>query len=384
MKNPYDLAILATECFGLFTIIILMVSAWFGSSERSTRRKAYMVLLATAFVTELSDAITYLPFNWAAHPSLHFALCLISLITPFFTMLFFMRYLCFHLHQTTKMPRFAYVFGLILMMLGVFCTLYYSFSGMLFTLEDGVYLPGQYYGGYMGLYIVMDIFAVLVILAERKHLGKVATVGALIFELIPIVGVLVSLFHPGVDFGVPSITLSMLIAHTMLQADREEGLVTSEQETNRIAHSDELTGLNNRLAYNRTCESMNGSDPIGVVFSDMNVLKYTNDKFGHQAGDELLQNYAALLQNFYRKDDIYRISGDEFVVLLPGIPHDTFDRKASELGVRLESMDLPIASVGLAYGDQASLPSLIAAAEKEMYARKKVFHQKYPNYERKA
>ncbi|MBQ8527493.1 MAG: GGDEF domain-containing protein [Lachnospiraceae bacterium] len=55
---------------------------------------------------------------------------------------------------------------------------------------------------------------------------------------------------------------------------------------------------------------------FGIVVCDVNNLKKINDTMGHKAGDELLQFVFRLLHNMFSHSTIYRIGGDEFVVLL--------------------------------------------------------------------
>ena len=80
-----------------------------------------------------------------------------------------------------------------------------------------------------------------------------------------------------------------------------------------------LTGLLNRRAYDNTCKMLIGNCQVGVIFCDVNSLKYTNDIFGHEAGDKLIKSFASILKNSFRNDETFRISGDEFVILLSTI-----------------------------------------------------------------
>lgn len=91
-----------------------------------------------------------------------------------------------------------------------------------------------------------------------------------------------------------------------------------------MALTDYLTGLYNRTAfaehkklfYNAMIEQQ---IPIGVIQFDVNNLKYMNDTFGHEKGDELIKLTAEGLKNsFQRFGRCYRMGGDEFLVVLTG------------------------------------------------------------------
>lgn len=86
----------------------------------------------------------------------------------------------------------------------------------------------------------------------------------------------------------------------------------------KLAYSDGLTGLKNRTAFNERIS--NTDENYGIVMFDVNNLKYVNDNFGHGAGDSLLLAAADTLKELFEplmvSSEIYRIGGDEFVVVL--------------------------------------------------------------------
>lgn len=103
------------------------------------------------------------------------------------------------------------------------------------------------------------------------------------------------------------------------------------------SYSDNLTGLQNRHAYNERLEKMTAeglSDDLVVVSYDVNGLKPINDTLGHAAGDELLVGAATCLRGAWEGiGDVYRMGGDEFLVLavvdaasLPGVLADAHRR----------------------------------------------------------
>ena len=99
----------------------------------------------------------------------------------------------------------------------------------------------------------------------------------------------------------------------------------------QMAHTDALTGIKNRLAYEGAEEHLNEEihsgtiSPFSVAIFDVNNLKKTNDKYGHEAGDEIICNAAKLICKSFTHSPVYRIGGDEFAVILLGA--DYFDRE---------------------------------------------------------
>ena len=96
------------------------------------------------------------------------------------------------------------------------------------------------------------------------------------------------------------------------------------------AHRDGLTGVGNKSAFMDMEAELNqaiadGTADFSVVVFDVNKLKVANDVFGHMAGDKLLSTASGFLLSFFGAQNVYRIGGDEFVVVLKGKDYDTQD-----------------------------------------------------------
>lgn len=90
---------------------------------------------------------------------------------------------------------------------------------------------------------------------------------------------------------------------------------------NALAYRDSLTGIKNSTAYAEATNVLNGeinreNPHFGVLVADINNLKQTNDKFGHDVGNELIIHTAKILTEIFKNSSVYRIGGDEFAVIL--------------------------------------------------------------------
>lgn len=93
-----------------------------------------------------------------------------------------------------------------------------------------------------------------------------------------------------------------------------------EAEVEFLSYHDQLTGIYNRRYFEYAMQKLDKQEyfPLTLVMADVNGLKLTNDAFGHQKGDVLLQRIANVLRSECRVDDVVaRIGGDEFIILLP-------------------------------------------------------------------
>ena len=147
---------------------------------------------------------------------------------------------------------------------------------------------------------------------------------------------------------------------------------------------DTLTGLHSRFCYNNFCKEFEQhSGILAALFADVNGLKFTNDTRGHEFGDQLIIGFAEQLSTAFSVDCCYRISGDEFVVLIEGIPEQDFTSRAEKFHKALQKQTIPPASVGWAWSGSAdSVDELIRLAESRMYDDKRDFYKLHPEMKR--
>ena len=86
-----------------------------------------------------------------------------------------------------------------------------------------------------------------------------------------------------------------------------------------------------------------------------------------------------MLGSHFRQEDCFRISGDEFVVILDGIADGGFFQRVKEMRAENESKN-EIAAIGIMHGSGAEVLDLIRTAEREMQEEKKAFYRSNPQY----
>ncbi len=128
--------------------------------------------------------------------------------------------------------------------------------------------------------------------------------------------------------------LAILLGHTAVGVSR----LRLQGELVRQARHDALTGVFNRHYFNEliaqeVLRSSRYDHPIGLLMIDVDRFKEINDRYGHQTGDMVLQEIAAVLQATVRATDmIVRYGGDEFLIVLTETGED-----AEEAAIRVRS-----------------------------------------------
>ncbi|MDG4826199.1 EAL domain-containing protein [Asanoa sp. WMMD1127] len=190
------------------------------------------------------------------------------------------------------------------------------------------------------------------------------------------------------SFGKSSVEVAQVLASYLSVAisnsELYRRLKAREQELHRRASRDPLTGLANRMtAAQRIDETLAGSPTgvAGLLFFDLDKFKAVNDRLGHEAGDELIQQVAQRLRKVVRPGDMLaRFGGDEFVLLINGASDltdltDMGRRIQVALGdafpLRGERVEVT-ASIGAVLGRRgtASASAMLRDADAAMYAAK--------------
>ena len=139
--------------------------------------------------------------------------------------------------------------------------------------------------------------------------------------------------------------------------------------------TDELTGLYNRRGFVKRAEQaltvLRESERPGLcLFLDLDGLKAVNDTEGHDAGDQLLTDAAAVLQRLFRTDDVIaRIGGDEFAVFVSG--YADVDRVLERLRDQEGRVRFSVGTAVFDPGLPQGLYELLGAADADMYDDKR-------------
>ncbi len=187
-----------------------------------------------------------------------------------------------------------------------------------------------------------------------------------------------------------------------LQQDKLKAQIEIEDKEKQIGklsietYKDALTGVGNKSAYVKKTEELNkliseGEAEFAIAMIDINNLKDINDEYGHKAGDIYIKGCCEMVCDAFKHSPVFRIGGDEFVVVLQG--RDYADRK--EIANRLRDEYVKTysnteadpwqrfsAAIGVAEfaSDDNTVELVFKRADKRMYEDKAEFKKEHGGY----
>ncbi len=153
-------------------------------------------------------------------------------------------------------------------------------------------------------------------------------------------------------------------------------LLASQERLRQLVDLDPLTSLANRRRLRDEMERVRANG-AAVIFLDVDNFKEINDRFGHIAGDACLLRVAAALKDTFRSDDtLFRLGGDEFLVIAPGLDPEAAEarvgRLRADLSEGVDSAPPCHISVGVAsLAPRGEPETAIREADDRMYLEKR-------------
>ena len=174
----------------------------------------------------------------------------------------------------------------------------------------------------------------------------------------------------------------MEYAHNMLQivgyfissCIRRRNLL---MQLENMSYKDALTKLGNRFSVEKFVKRLDKNKCIGAVYCDITGLKNVNDTQGHEAGDKLILRASDCLKKIFSDYGIFRIGGDEFLVLCPEITEDDLYKKTEQLK-ECSKKSNSLMAVGAAWRENfyEGLDKLLTESEHNMYIDKSEYYRK--------
>lgn len=172
----------------------------------------------------------------------------------------------------------------------------------------------------------------------------------------------------------------LLEAEAIARSAKEQ----AEDMTN-LAFTDSLTHVNSKVAYDKMKEALqeqiaNNTATFAIVMIDVNNLKDVNDNFGHDCGDKYILGACRIFCNIYRQSPVYRVGGDEFVVILQNSDYKNREKLLKNIEREFQktannTKRKPYERYSVAYGMSEfkagdNVDDVFKRADESMYAKK--------------
>jgi diguanylate cyclase (GGDEF)-like protein len=184
------------------------------------------------------------------------------------------------------------------------------------------------------------------------------------------------------------VAIKDMLNNTLFQIDSFNQIQAYSKQMENLSLTDSLTGLKNRRGFEANTEDKfnelvkKGKRP-GVLYCDVDRLKYINDTFGHAEGDFIIKQTAKVLNRFFFHDEVIaRIGGDEFIVFIDDVDNltmqqilDDIEEFTSEINKKINKPYEYKLSFGISsYSSQSKdiLGKIIKEADQKLYQRRKI------------
>lgn len=241
------------------------------------------------------------------------------------------------------------------------------FNGLAFTISgDNLYQRGPLI--WLQWLIAFPCLLFPMIVAPFTHADKREKLAITSFPIFPFLALLIQAKMYGITVGQAGATTALLMLYVLFQSRSTNDAIARASILAEMSNTDSMTGLRNRRAYELKLEEVLDQNWVGVVFADLNGLKRENDINGHKAGDEMIVSFAKLLTKYFDEKEVFRISGDEFVVLSTDKSNYLYNYEKFKLELKDE------AAIGIGEGKGMDIDMVIGTSEKNMYQDKREYY----------
>ena len=143
-----------------------------------------------------------------------------------------------------------------------------------------------------------------------------------------------------------------------------------------LGYRDTLTGVGNFNSLLAALDKIPDTSSLGVIFADVSGLKHINDNYGHEAGNQLLLKATSTFGLVFGNNEIFRVGGDEFIMICSGIGESLFEEKVAEIKMALKAREVDVA-MGSVWVPQFSMDFSVLKdkADRRMYEEKRAYYR---------
>ena len=265
--------------------------------------------------------------------------------------------------------------------------------GKIFYIDStGIFQRGDLYSIYLIICVIsflyiMSIFGII----GRKNKNR-SPIIIIFISIIFILGQGATILDGTIKTGFISISIITILLYMYEQNIIRSQMINTIDMEQSISNHDVLTGVCSRISYERKIQEMNTQIRKNIDYDfcicecDLNNLKVVNDSFGHEVGDRYIKNCCKSISNIFNGYSIYRIGGDEFVIIFEGENVNNYDQtrkiirnfciaEAEKKGDLFEKQFFAAGFAKFNRDIDKSVSDVLKRADIDMYANKKMLKQ---------
>lgn len=248
-----------------------------------------------------------------------------------------------------------------------------SLTGKLIYSTESYTVSGPWYMLTVTLRILCIGILFLYVMKVRKTIGPLYTVILSSFFIFTVVICILGFIIPIFKSNYVATAFAAVLSYVFIQSKSIAEANVRAETYNSLSVRDFLTGLKNRRGFSEAVQSLDPNSEVGVIYCDINGLKRVNDNYGHRSGDLMIQRLAGILNQHFPDGESFRMSGDEFVVVISLLGINDFSMRFRRFKKALYDND-QIAVCGYSKGAASEMKELVRQAEEKMYTEKKLYY----------
>lgn len=255
--------------------------------------------------------------------------------------------------------------------------------------SNGVFIRGPLQWVYLTFCGLSFIYIIIVFIYLGKKNGTHSIISISLIAVILVIGQVAVILDDQIFTGYISICMTAILLYMYTQDFIRNQMLRTISNEQTIANHDSLTGVSSRICFERKASELNElirinpeTPAFAVCECDLNNLKIINDSYGHDVGDGYIKKCCKSICNLFKHSPVYRIGGDEFVIILQNedlsgfeemktIVQDFTIAEAAKPGDLIERISYAAGFAIYDAKEDNSVADVLKRADKAMYVNKK-------------
>lgn len=326
--------VISLELLSVFILLIMLYGTLFEFKSRTKKQSKYMLMCVFDILGLLFDAISW-SIDGRGYPDIFlYIINIFSVLMTGLIVLFYAQYLFEYLNEKIEVKKWLMIPIHVLNFVLLIATIVGSINGSVFYIDhtaNNVVKFGDWFNFIIAISFIQMAYVLILVSLKYKVIGRHDALVIYFYFLMTLIAAFIEFFIPEFSVAYVAVALALVVIYITIQTEEVNSSRLRETAMKELYYLDVLTGLNNRSAYNEQIDFDYTGKKGGIIFCDINHLKYTNDEYGHAAGDKLILDFANVLLKVFDPKSIFRISGDEFVIISKNITEEEFLLKTKDL-----------------------------------------------------